>query len=87
MTMENPWSISEQASIARLYALADVTDWAYKVRSTMPVLDPLITWARYNLTSHLREPYLDPMFERQVAFNQEMVRVLKQLVKEKENSG
>jgi hypothetical protein len=29
-----------------------------------------VAWTRQNLTSHLREPYLDPTLERQVGFNQ-----------------
>jgi hypothetical protein len=40
------------------------------------VLGPLIVWIRRNLTSHLREPYLDPTLERQVAFNQCVVHTL-----------
>jgi hypothetical protein len=32
------------------------------------------------LTSHLREPYLDPTLERQVAFNREVVQTLRRLI-------
>jgi hypothetical protein len=42
----------------------------YVVRSGVPLVGPLIAWLRRNLTSHLREPYLDPIVERQVTFNQ-----------------
>jgi chromosome segregation ATPase len=45
----------------------------YVVRSKLPIFGPLIAWVRRNLTSHLREPYLDPMVERQVSFNRQLV--------------
>jgi glycosyltransferase involved in cell wall biosynthesis len=48
---------------------SDVAMDGYIVRSKVPVLGPLIAWVRKNSTSHLREPYLDPIIGRQVAFN------------------
>jgi glycosyltransferase involved in cell wall biosynthesis len=50
-------------------ASSDVALREYEVRSGAPLVGPLIVWLRKNLTSHLREPYLDPMIERQVSFN------------------
>lgn len=55
---------------------ADVALRGYTVRSNKPLIGPLIAWVRRNLTSHLREPYLDPIVERQVAFNSQLVRYL-----------
>ena len=49
----------------------------YEVTSKVPVIGKLIAWFRRNLTSHLREPYLDPMLERQVAFNQRILEELR----------
>lgn len=57
---------------SRLDALqlqADVRPRGYVVRSRVPLFGGLIAWVRRNLTSHLREPYLDPILDRQVAFN------------------
>jgi hypothetical protein len=50
----------------------------YVVRSSLPLVGSLIVWIRRNLTSHLREPYLDPILERQVMFNWQTVESLKQ---------
>lgn len=50
-------------------AHSDVALRGYVVRSKAPLIGPLLAWVRRNLTSHLREPYLDPMIERQVAQN------------------
>jgi len=54
---------------AEIQAASDVALRGYRVRSKVPLFGPLIAWVRRNLTSHLREPYLDPMVERQVALN------------------
>jgi hypothetical protein len=58
---------------------ADIMDRGYQVRSGIPLLGGVITWLRRNLTSHLREPYLDPALERQVAFNQSIVDWMAQI--------
>ncbi len=58
---------------------ADVMLHDYEVRSQIPLLGPLIAWTRRNLTSHLREPYVDPTLERQVAFNQTVVAWMEQI--------
>jgi glycosyltransferase involved in cell wall biosynthesis len=59
---------------------ADVMQRGYVVRSNAPLVGPLLAWLRRNLTSHLREPYLDPTLERQVAFNREVVKTLQMLM-------
>jgi glycosyltransferase involved in cell wall biosynthesis len=59
---------------------ADVMLRSYTVRSGLPVVGPLIVWIRRNLTSHLREPYLDPTLERQVAFNRRLVETIETLM-------
>lgn len=51
----------------------------YVVRSKLPVVGPLIAWTRRNLTSHLREPYLDPTLRRQENFNWLVVQTLRQI--------
>jgi len=58
---------------------ADIMLRGYQVRSHVPVFGPFIAWVRRNLTSHLREPYLDPTLERQVAMNRELVTALRRL--------
>ncbi len=72
------------ADMADLLQKADVMLRGYTVRSKLPLLGPLIAWIRRNLTSHLREPYVDPTFERQVAFNQELVHSLQRLAERQE---
>jgi septal ring factor EnvC (AmiA/AmiB activator) len=52
-------------------ASSDVALRDYEVRSRLPLIGPLIVWLRKNLTSHLREPYLDPIVERQVTYNRQ----------------
>lgn len=47
----------------------DVALPGYVVRSRIPLLGSLVAWVRRNLTFHLREPYLDPIIERQVEVN------------------
>jgi hypothetical protein len=68
---------------ARLDALerqADVMQRGYEVHSRLPIFGPFIAWVRRNLTSHLREPYLDPTLERQVCLNRELIFVLRELL-------
>jgi glycosyltransferase involved in cell wall biosynthesis len=55
---------------------SDVAMREYEVRSGIPLFGPLIVWLRRNLTSHLREPYLDPIIERQVTFNRRVAEWL-----------
>lgn len=58
---------------------ADIMLRDYQVRSRIPVLGGLVAWLRRNLTSHLREPYLDPALERQVAFNRTVLDWMEQV--------
>jgi hypothetical protein len=64
-------------ALAKLEAGADIMLRDYRVRSKVPVIGPLIAWVRRNLTSHLRGPYIDPIFERQVAFNRAAIDLLR----------
>jgi glycosyltransferase involved in cell wall biosynthesis len=56
--------------VDEIWARSDVAMRDYVVRSSAPVVGPWIVWIRRNLTSHLREPYLDLIVEKQVSFNQ-----------------
>ena len=60
-----------------LEAQSDISMRGYVVRSKLPVIGSLVAWIRRNLTSHLREPYLDPMIERQIAFNHQLVTAVR----------
>ncbi len=70
---------TSEALVGGLQESADVMMRSYVVRSRLPMVGPLIAWIRRNLTSHLREPYLDPTLERQVGFNQRVVEAVRQL--------
>ncbi len=48
----------------------------YQVRSQVPVVGPLIAWMRRQITAHLKEPYLDPMFASQERFNRDLLETL-----------
>jgi len=78
-------ALSELPALAiRLDALerqADVMQRGYSVHSRVPIFGPLIAWVRRNLTSHLREPYLDPTLERQVRLNRDLIAVLRELLR------
>ena len=63
---------------------ADVAMRDYAVHSRLPIVGPLVAWLRRNLTSHLREPYFDPIVERQVAFNREVSTWMEQAVEQLE---
>jgi len=77
----SPPAVPDLAALtARLEALerhADVMLRDYRVRSRLP----LVAWVRRNLTSHLREPYLDPTLERQVTLNRELIAILRGLLR------
>ena len=64
-------SISKQ-----LRSLQHVGMPGYEVRSQVPFVGRLIAWVRRQLTSHLKEPYLDPIVARQEEFNRELVQTL-----------
>jgi len=69
-----------RAELARTEVTADVMLRGYAVQSKLPLIGRFIVWIRRNLTSHLREPYMDPMFERQVTFNRQVLNLIRQLV-------
>lgn len=64
------WTQRALRLLAReIQAHGDIALRDYEVRSGVSLLGPLIVRIRRNLTSHLREPYLDPIIERQVSLN------------------
>jgi hypothetical protein len=82
--LRRDWAVGDDDALSLiledLEGQSDIAMRGYVVRSKVPVLGPLITWVRRNLTSHLREPYLDPMVERQVAFNHRVVGWIRRAV-------
>jgi glycosyltransferase involved in cell wall biosynthesis len=58
---------------------ADVALRNYRVRSHAPLLGRLIEWVRYNMTTHLKEAYLDRIVERQVLYNRTVADEIAQL--------
>ena len=60
----------------QLLQLTQVGKPDYTVRSDVPLVGPLVAWVRKQMTSHLREPYFDPIIERQERFNAELVQTL-----------
>jgi hypothetical protein len=68
-----------QDEINLLHQAAEAVIKPYEVRSKLPIVGPLIVWLRRNLTSHLREPYLDPTLRRQERFNWLVVQTLRQV--------
>jgi SAM-dependent methyltransferase len=53
----------------------------YRIRSHIPFLGPLIAWVRVNMTSHLKEPYIDRLARQQTDFNLMIVALLCRLVR------
>ncbi len=80
-----PVAQAPTAELTWLEKAADVMQRGYVVRSNAPLVGPLLAWVRRNLTSHLREPYLDPTLERQVAFNREVANTLQRLAIKNDN--
>lgn len=68
-----------QDEIKQLHKAAESVLQPFVVRSGLPVVGPLIVWLRRNLTSHLREPYLDPTLRRQERFNWLVVQTMRQV--------
>ena len=68
-----------QDEIKQLHQAAEAVIKPYELRSNVPVVGPLIVWLRRNLTSHLREPYLDPTLRRQERFNWLVVQTMRQV--------
>ena len=74
------WRNTVNADLDRIEAMSDVMIRGYVVRSRLPLVGGLIAWIRRTLTSHLREPYVDPIIERQIAFNRELVQLVRGLI-------
>ncbi|MBI5878451.1 MAG: glycosyltransferase family 4 protein [Chloroflexi bacterium] len=73
--------IAINADLQRLEAMADIMLRDYRIESRVPVVGAFIAWVRRNLTSHLREPYIDPVLERQVTFNRQILLSLIRLLR------
>lgn len=79
-TLHNLLSKAEiEQGLTQLRTSADIMTRGYNVYSKLPLVGKAIAWIRRNLTSHLREPYIDPTFERQVAFNRQMITLMQQM--------
>jgi glycosyltransferase involved in cell wall biosynthesis len=62
----------QQISALRQAALVGMPD--YQVQSGAPFgIGKLVVWLRNQLTSHLREPYLDPIIARQEQYNRQLL--------------
>jgi FkbM family methyltransferase len=72
--------VDAQIPLEPLRAKADVVEHGYTVQSHVPIVGGLIAWVRRNLTTHLREAYVDPALERQVAFNVQVTQTLRQVL-------
>lgn len=59
-----------------LQNMADIALRDYRIRSHIPLIGRLIEWIRFQLTVHVKEAYLDPIIERQVMFNYQIVKLL-----------
>lgn len=69
------------AQLSQLASLANIGMPEYRVTSRLPLVGRLISWGRVQLTSHLREPYLDPIVQRQERFNRAVQMQIGQLVR------
>ena len=68
--------------LEQLETTANVVKRGYIIKSGIPIVGPLVAWIRRNLTSHLREPYLDPMMQKQEEFNWQAVQTIRQLTEQ-----
>lgn len=48
----------------------------HRVESRARLIGPIIAWLRRNLTSHLKEPYVDVIVQQQALFNAELIERL-----------
>lgn len=60
----------------KLQQEAQVAMPEYRIQSRLPVVGRMIAWTRKQLTSHLKEPYLDLIIGRQQRFNQQLLATL-----------
>lgn len=88
---ESPRSLPLRESVS---ARVSPVEWAsrarilfpYQIKSQKPLFGSLIAWVRRNLTSHLKEPYIDQMARRQTSFNILVVRCLRELIQSVDSS-
>lgn len=73
-------ALTSRSRIEALQNYADIMTRDYRVTSNIPAIGGLLVWLRKNLTSHLREPYLDPILERQVEFNRQLLQEMQAMV-------
>ncbi|NNJ09630.1 glycosyltransferase family 4 protein [Chloroflexales bacterium ZM16-3] len=59
-----------------LHRAAEIARPGYAVRSDIPLIGPAVAWLRRQLTSHIKEPYLDPMIAEQDRFNRDLLDTL-----------
>ena len=69
-------TVLRNAQRATLQQTAGISQPAYRVRSGLPLVGPAVAWLRRQLTSHLKEPYLDPMMAGQERFNRDLLATL-----------
>lgn len=77
--VEEAWQLGGQGGASAMPANpfsedADIALRDYVVRSHIPLVGPLLVWLRRNLTSHVKEPYLDRIIERQVNYNRRLAQ-------------
>jgi len=81
-----PTPLAEESRLTQMLSIleseADVALRDYVIRSNKPIIAPLIVHLRQRMTSHLREPYLDRIVERQVTFNQHLLSALRSMAQE-----
>ncbi|NTU83748.1 MAG: glycosyltransferase family 4 protein, partial [Chloroflexales bacterium] len=66
----------DSAHRALLRQAAAISRPDYSVRSGLPLVGPAVAWLRRQLTSHLKEPYLDPVIAGQERFNRDLIETL-----------
>lgn len=76
--LPEPQRLSIEQLLAPLQQQGVLGDPNYRVESRLPLLGRLIAWLRRNLTSHLKEPYIDVLAQQQTVFNAKIVEQLRQ---------
>lgn len=76
--LPEPQRLSIEQLLAPLQQQGVLTAPSYRVESRIPLIGSLIAWLRRNLTSHLKEPYIDVLAQQQTAFNTRIVDQLRQ---------
>lgn len=72
-------ALQAQNRLKTLSGEADIMMRDYEVTSDFPMISEWIVEVRQNLTSHLREPYVDPTLENQVGFNRRVLQEMQAL--------